>query len=319
MTDMEMTGEPRPLSAAHDRALVDFAAEIGETDPVAVEGARTRWQAGGDPAAGTRLVQAPRGILEHRPEEMTVRVRAGTTVEELHAEIGTRGQRTALPERGGTIGGALAVGENGVAVLGRGRIRDVVLQVRYVSAEGRVVTGGGPTVKNVSGFDLPRLLVGSLGTIGLIGEVLLRTNPVPAVSAWLHSVDADPFTVVMAILKPSAVLWDGTSTWVEIEGHATDVDAQRKALAGVGTWDDAIGPPDLAAHRWSLPPKELRRIDPGTFGPFVACIGVGTVFCARPQPKHRTEPALATLAARVKIQFDPTGRLNPGRSVEGTA
>lgn len=311
-----MSGGPLLVSAAHDQALAEFAAEIGETGPVAVEGARSRWQAGGDSDPGTRLVKAPQGILEHRPEEMTVRVRAGTTVEELHADIGARGQRTALPDRGGTVGGALAVGENDVAVLGRGRVRDTVLQVRYVSAEGKVITGGGPTVKNVSGFDLPRLLVGSLGTLGLIGEVLLRTNPVPAVSLWLHSVDADPFVVAVAVLHPSAVLWDGTCTWVELEGHAADVEAQRNALAGIGAWGDAPGPPRLPAHRWSLEPKELEALDPGTFGPFVASVGVGTVFSARPRPGGRPARALAALTARVKDQFDPTGRLNPGRSLE---
>ena len=97
---------------------------------------------------------------------MTVRVRTGTTVEELHTELAARGQRTPLVERGGTVGGALAVGENDIFVLGRGTLRASVLQVRYVSAEGRIVNGGGPTVKNVTGFDLPRLMVGALGTFG---------------------------------------------------------------------------------------------------------------------------------------------------------
>ena len=70
-------------------------------------------------------------------------------------------------------------------MLGSRRVRETPLQLRYVSADGRLVTGGGPTVKNVSGYDLPRLFVGSLGTLGLLGEVLLRTDPVPAVSVWL--------------------------------------------------------------------------------------------------------------------------------------
>ena len=254
------------MTVSTDRQMSAFASEIGDTGPVAVEGCRTRWQVGGALQSGTRLVKAPTGILEHRPEEMTVRVRAGTPVDELVGELASRGQRTALVRREGTVGGALVVGENDLSVLGRGRIRDCVLQVRYVSAEGVVITGGGPTVKNVSGFDLPRLIVGSLGTLGLIGEVILRTNPVPKVSRWMESPDTDP-PVPNVIAKSSAVLWDGTRTWVELEGHPVDVQAQQSSLAAVGHWFDTEGPPELPAslvaptQRSALPrPAGSRRV-----------------------------------------------------------
>lgn len=299
-----MTGDP---------ALRAFAEDVGDAGPVAVEGARTRWHLGGELAAGTRILRAPSGIVEHRPEEMTVRVRAGTAVDDLHRELAAFGQRTALARRGGTVGGALAAGENDLCVLGRGRVRDAVLQVRYVSAEGRVVTGGGPTVKNVTGYDLPRLLVGSLGTLGLVGEVVLRTNPVPAVSRWLRAADADPFAAFDALFRPSAVLWDGATTWVEVEGHAPDVDAERRALT-TGAWAECDGPPPLPAHRWSLRPRDLRTLDAGRVGPFVASVGVGTVFASRPPPARAVPRALAELAARAKRAFDPTGRLSPGRA-----
>lgn len=301
-----------------DAALLRFVGEVGDAGPVAAEGSRTRWQLGGDLAAGTRLVRAPSGIVEHRPEEMTVRVRAGTPVDDLHAELATAGQRTALPRRGGTVGGALAVGENDLSVLGRGRVRDTLLQVRYVSADGALVTGGGPTVKNVTGFDLPRLLVGSLGTLGLIGEVLLRTNPTPPLTRWLHADGVDPFSVLGAALRPSAILWNGRRTWVELEGHASDVDATHRALDAVAAprrWSECDGPPALPEHRWSLPPAELRQLDPARVGAFVASVGVGTVFAPRPAPDREPRPEIAALAARVKRQFDPSGRLAPGRSV----
>jgi glycolate oxidase FAD binding subunit len=302
-----------------DELLRSFAEEVGAEGPVAVEGRHTRWDLGGAVAKGTRVVRAPAGVLEHRPEEMTVRARAGTPVDELHQALAARGQRTALARRGGTVGGALAVGENDLSVLGRGRVRDALLQVRYVSAEGTIVTGGGPTVKNVTGFDLPRLLVGSLGTLGLIGEVVLRTNPVPPVSAWFRAVGADPFAVLEPVPRPSAVLWDGEATWVELEGHAADVEAMRRALASGGRsgdgWEERDGPPTLPPHRWSLCPAELRRLGSEATGGFVALVGVGTVFAARPQPPRTPAPGLAALCARVKHEFDPAGRLNPGRSV----
>lgn len=303
------------MSAHAADPLAAFAEEVGDTGPVAAEGHRTRWELGGPLAAGTRLVRAPSGILEHRREEMTVRVLAGTPVEELHAELSARGQRTALPRRGGTVGGALAAGENDLSVLGRGRVRDALLQVRYVDADGRVVKGGGPTVKNVTGFDLPRLFVGSLGTLGLVGDVILRTNPVPPASRWVASTSADPFSVTRRARGASCVLWDGTITWVELEGHAADVDADLEALGRDG-WTDADGPPPLPPHRWSLVPSELRtfgrRPDSDAAG-WVASVGTGTVFASRPHPHGPVPAALVVLNRRVKAEFDPSGRLAPGR------
>ena len=101
---------------------------------------------------------------------------AGTPVAEVDAALAEHGQRVAIPPTG-TVGGALAVGRSGIRRLGDGPIRDAVLQVRYVSAAGEIVKAGGPTVKNVSGFDLCRLLVGSRGTLGFLGDVILRTRP----------------------------------------------------------------------------------------------------------------------------------------------
>lgn len=299
--------------AALDAAVAAFADEVGSDGPVAAEGCRTRWTVGGALRDGTRLVRAPSGIVSHRPEEMTVAVRAGTTVAELHAELAAAGQRTALPERGGTVGGALVVGENDVRVLGRGRVAACLLQARYVSADGRVVSGGAPTVKNVSGFDLPRLLVGSLGTIGLLAEVIVRTNPIPPVSVWLRSDGADPFAARDALQRPSAVMWDGATTWVQLEGHAADVRSEQSVLGGLGRFAEVAGPPDLPPHRWSLRPSELRLVDAPATGPYVACVGVGLVFAARPQHRPPLDAVARAIGDRVKAEFDPLGRLNPGR------
>lgn len=301
-------------AAVTDEVVLGFAEEVGPDEPVAVAGARTRWDVGGPLDDAARVVSAPTGIVEYQPGEMTVRVRAGTSVAELHAQLGAAGQRTALPERGGTVGGALAVGEDDLCVLGVGRVRTALLQARYVTAQGRIATGGGPTVKNVSGYDLPRLLVGSLGTLGLLGEVLLRTNPLPATSTWLVADDADPFVVVDRLYAPSAVLWDGTRTWVLLEGHGGDVAAERTVLADHGSFDEVDGPPDVPAHRWAGRRRDLH--DPVAAwrgGTWVASVGTGTVFADRPQPRAEPEPALAALAARVKSSFDPGGRLSPGR------
>ena len=236
---------------------------------------------------------------------------------DLHAALAAAGQRTALPDRGGTVGGALAVAENDLRALGRERVRTALLQVRYISAEGRIIASGGPTVKNVSGFDLPRLMVGSLGTLGLLAEVILRTNPIPPVSRWLAADGVHPRDVLEAVLAPSAVLTDGSTVWVELEGHAPDVAAEAGRLATVGSFAEVDGPPELPPHRWSMTPAEVLGLhDTGHVigaGDFVAAAGLGLVFSHEPQPARTLDPTVRMLSERLKQNFDPTGRLNPGR------
>ena len=153
------------------------------------------------------------------------------------------------------------VGENDIHTLGRGTLRSSVLQVRYVSAEGRVVNGGGPTVKNVTGFDLPRLFVGSLGTLGLLAEVILRTNPIPPASMWLAADAADPFAAFATRSNsPSSVLWNGERTWVLLEGHGADIDAERAVLGRFGGFEpvDGTAGPANAAVVARRPPNSAR-------------------------------------------------------------
>lgn len=297
------------LAPATD-ALAEFADEVGADGPVVPVGGRTQWSVGGVPDADAREVRAPAGIVAHEPAEMIVRVRAGTTVADLDAALAEHGQMVPLdprqPDRA-TVGGVLAVGHSGIRRLRYGPIRDTVLEVRYVSAEGRLVKGGGPVVKNVSGFDLPRLFVGSLGTLGVVAEVVLRAQPRPATTRWLRA-DADPFETRRRLFRPSSLLWDGTTTWVWLEGHPADVDAEATRLGK--EWQDVAGPPPLpGAGRMSLLPAERPQVD----GAFVAEIGVGTVHTASAVPAAAADPAVVALNEAVKRQFDPTGRLNPGR------
>ncbi len=305
-----------PKLTVTDPALLAFADDVGSDGPVAVEGGRTRWDLGGPLNAEARLVRAPGGIVAYTPEEMIVQVRAGTTVAELDAELAARGQRTALPCRSdsATVGGAVVVGENHIESAGRGRLRSAVLQVRYVSAEGRPISGGGPTVKNVTGFDLPRLLTGSLGTLGLVAEVILRTNPIPPTRRWFASDDANPFQARDAVTA-SAVLWNGSTTWLLIEGHEADVLAQQALLATTGHFTEADGPPPFPSERWSLKPSAINAEAGTRLGPFVAELNTGLTFAANPQPDRPVSDAVRQVGNRMKDTFDPTGRLNPGRSV----
>ena len=301
--------------ADFDEALSSFAAEVGSQGPVCVRGGGTRWSLGGAVAPDTREVAAPEGIVAFEPAEMTVRVRAGTPVTELHAELAGAGQRTALPERpGGTVGGALMAGESSIARLSLGPVRDALLQVRYVCADGQIASGGAGTVKNVSGFDLCRLLVGSLGTLGLVGEVLLRTVPVPEVERWVRLTGAAADSA-RSCHTAASVLWDGSDVWALLSGYGVDVDEDLGLLASVGSCEDVCGPPDLPLHRWSCTPGQAASFGAqnGAAGRFVAEIGVGVVHASEPQPARPVEPGVAELNRRFKERFDPTGRLNPGR------
>ena len=296
--------------------LEALADEVGPTDPVVAVGGRTQFDVGGAVDAGAREVRVPGGIVEHVPAEMTVRVRAGTTIAELDEALGAHGQCVALPSwMQATVGGVLAVGHSGGRRLGWGPVRDTVLEVRYVSAEGKLVKGGGPTVKNVSGYDLPRLFVGSLGTLGIMAEFVLRTRPVPACEQlYVAPEGADPFALLQRLFRPTQIIWDGTSTWVVLDGHPDDVAAQARAN-GLVECDHSALPGRRPMHRWSLPPASLRDLPNDGHGEFVAEVGVGVVHRDVPQPPRPVDPAVAALRARVKAAFDPSGRLAPGRFV----
>src|SRR5437016_746653 len=147
---------------------------------------------GGGTAASVGLPSARAGLVlglrrlnrlvEHEPGDLTVTVEAGTTVGELQAALRGRGQWLSLDpadaERA-TIGGVLATNASGPRRHLYGTARDLLIGVTVVTAEGAIVRGGGKVVKNVAGYDLPKLFVGSYGTLGVIVEATLKLRPVP--------------------------------------------------------------------------------------------------------------------------------------------
>jgi FAD/FMN-containing dehydrogenase len=329
---------------AIDDATDELRARVRDAHAVTAVGARTQWDVGGALEPGAIEVHAPRGVVVYDPADLTVTVGAGTPVRELAAVLGDASQECALDPRSddATVGGVLAVGLSGHRRLRYGPLRDRVLEVRFVTADGRLVKGGGPTVKNVSGFDIPRLLVGSFGTIGVLVQVILRCQPVPEVVEWSET-DADPFEVRRRTFRPSCIAWDGDRTRVLVEGVAADVENERRA-AGAEPLDRAPELPD-GPHRGriSIAPAAIRDLAlslADTGARWLAEIGVGTVHIAAD-----TEAALAAARAvaidhggwllreagapgldgfgrplpnlaimqRIRAAFDPEGKLNRGR------
>ncbi|HEY3673413.1 MAG TPA: FAD-binding protein [Acidimicrobiia bacterium] len=328
-------------------AINDVCEQVAAATTIAPVGARTHWEVGGPPPSGADVVHvtAPDGVVTYDPADLTVTVGAGTTCAELADILGAAGQECALDPRdpAATIGGVLATGLSGHRRLRLGPLRDRVLEVRFVSADGRVVKAGGPTVKNVSGFDLPRLLGGSLGTIGVIVQVTLRCQPRPITSEWFTT-DADPFAARRSLYRPSCIAWDGSATHVLLEGVAADVDAERARLdapAARSARPEWPGGPHRA--RISVRPSTLRALAPDLDAArvrWLAEVGVGTVHIAADDERALAQaraaatgvggwmlreagaPGLdgfgiaapnALLAERVRAAFDPTGKCSPGR------
>ena len=144
-----------------------------------------------------------RGIVQHDPEELTLTALAGTPVAEIAEALAEHGQYLPfdppLASAGATLGGTVAAGVSGPGRLRHGGVRDAVIGVRFISGTGELVTGGGRVVKNAAGFDLPKLMVGSLGRLGVIVELSLKVLPAPA--AWATVVaDAGELEAALAAI-----------------------------------------------------------------------------------------------------------------------
>jgi glycolate oxidase FAD binding subunit len=185
-------------------------------------------------------------IVEYTPEDMTVTVEAGLTLVELQQHLAQHGQFLPVeaPPRA-TIGGIIACNTYGPSRLAWGLIRDWLIGIRFVRGDGKLIHGGGKVVKNVAGYDLCKLLVGSHGTIGIIVEATFKVAPLPAARFFcvtnlqhLPMINASPVRLqFVELLNPPAchdfgVQAQGADTLlVGVSGTREEVEWQANQLA----------------------------------------------------------------------------------------
>jgi glycolate oxidase FAD binding subunit len=163
-------------------ALLAFANEVGVA--VIPRGGGTKVSWGNTPRSAELILSTARlsRILEHAWADLTVTVEAGCSLQALQATLRQHGQRLACdclwPERA-TIGGALSANDSGALRLRFGALRDLIIGVTLALADGTLASSGGKVVKNVAGYDLPKLVTGAFGTLGVITRAVFRLHPLP--------------------------------------------------------------------------------------------------------------------------------------------
>ena len=285
------------------------------------EGAFLAFEGGGTHTIGRRdragVVLSTRGlrrIVEYVPEDQTVTVEAGVTLAALSGVLADRGQRLAVdvaePDRS-TIGGAIAANAFGPRRMRFGSFKDLILGVGLVRADGVPVRAGGKVVKNVAGFDLSKLMVGSHGTLALVTSATLRVHPLPQATRAVRLTGLAPDAVWKLVLEmrsrhlePVAVSALGRASAssrydadVAFEGFPAGVDSQTACVFEIARergWSvEAVDPAsardgDARARtagplrvRGTVLPSDFAAIDALAIAPLAECLDDPSV-CAYP-------------------------------------
>jgi glycolate oxidase FAD binding subunit len=183
-----------------------------------------------------------RGIVEYEPTELVITARAGTLLAEIEAALREKRQMLAFepPHFGtsATLGGCIAAGLSGPRRASAGAVRDFVLGVRMLDGNGRDLRFGGQVMKNVAGYDVSRLMAGSLGTLGVILEVSLKVLPLPPSEATLHLRCGQAEAITMMnewagkALPISATAFRDGDLAVRLSGAAAAVASAARKLGG---------------------------------------------------------------------------------------
>ncbi|MEM5541120.1 FAD-binding protein [Sulfitobacter sp. AS92] len=225
------------MRVASEAELVE--AIQGAAGPLSLRGGNTRGMAG--PGAALSLAGL-RGINLYEPGALTLVAQAGTPVAEIETALAAEGQRLAFEPMDHralmgttgepTIGGVFAANVSGPRRLAVGAARDFLLGVRFVDGQGYVIKNGGRVMKNVTGYDLVKLLAGSRGTLGALTEVSLKVLPEPETSATLVLSDLDDPAAIAAMAQAMRSPFEVTAaahdpaqrrTYLRLEGFEASV------------------------------------------------------------------------------------------------
>lgn len=293
-------------------------------------------------------------LVAYEPAEMIAVVETGMRVGELNRILAEGGQEwpSDAPEEA-TVGGVIASGASSVRRLKVGALADTVLEAEVVTGDGRLVRSGARTVKNVTGYDIHRLVCGSLGTLAVIVQVALKVRPLPQARRTLRFEGGLDLAerLLQAVPGAAAVLATPGTIGVLLEGWSEEVREQASAAAAVATpvtvEEDAAFP---ASAPWldrpvvvevAVPPAQL---DVATSGDaWGALAGVGLAWVGLDAPGGALDTLRARVRAaggiapvvrgpgglgddplpapevhrRLKDSFDPNGVLAPGRGWGG--
>ncbi len=263
-----------PGSVDEVAAIVAHAMETGV--PIVPWGGGSAIGVGAPPARAGLVLVLTRldALVEHEPCDLTATAQAGITIAALQAALRARGQWLSLdpPDAArATLGGVLAANASGPRRHLYGTARDLLIGVTVVTADGAVVRGGGKVVKNVAGYDLPKLFVGSFGTLGVIVEATVKLRPLPDAERLvavrferLQDAGVALRNLLGSDLIPNAVdLLDGPSAGalglpaapatlaVGFDGLGEQVDWQVAELATVVVRCGGAKPAPLAAETWA--------------------------------------------------------------------
>ncbi len=234
------------------RLIAQVQAARADRQPLNITGGGSKAFYGGVPRGETLDVRPLTGISSYEPSELVVTARAGTPLAELEAALAERGQ--CLPfepprfEPSGTVGGMVAAGLAGPARAAVGGVRDYVLGATLLNGRGELLSFGGQVMKNVAGYDVSRLLAGSMGVLGVVCEVSLKVLPQPPATLTLR-LELDQAQALRRLnewggqpLPLNASAWWEGMLVVRLAGAAAAVQAARSVMGGEPI-DEAMAQP----------------------------------------------------------------------------
>ena len=266
-------------------------------------------------------------LIEHVPEDMTATVQAGMKLRNFQSQLSKASQWMPVDPPNLDISIADLLGQNlsGPRRFGFGTVRDWLIGISVVLPDGRLIHNGGKVVKNVAGFDLCKLYIGSRGALGVVVEATFKLSPQPEKEIFLgkqfDTLDAagEMIEVIWnSDLRPSVLdlhqLPDQPLTLAfGLSGIAADIESQLILANSIGLKDemelayDKVIHAEVADTASMLPSRLIQHLKDSTPQSFVARAGNGIVYIPRFNEQPKQSPSI--LEKRIKELFDPDGKL----------